>query len=294
MYRITFHEKEIGMDEHIIEAAGKTRVVVRDGIVVSAEEPKISECPLALRFACPVYEMTSDAVSRNIQDRINSFGMCTKTRNLYSSDDFVGFGASELISSGLAARFIDAAVIVCDGAGTVVITDPKMVQGIGGRMSGLVSTSPIPEVIQKIIQGRGFVPDQKNASLDPVSGVIAAKEAGYKSLVVTISDPADAKRVRSVEPGAIIIAVHTTGYSIPDAQEAGENVDIITACASRAVWEVCGAKACLQAGSTVPVFALTKPGKQLILLRLADIDHPIHLYHSSLPVHGKKEPSPLI
>lgn len=282
------------MDEHIIEAVGKTRVIVRNGRVISAENPEIDECPLARRFSYPVHTITPEAVCKNIQDRIDSFGMCTAGRNLYSSDDFVGFGASELMSSALRAGFIDAAVIVCDGAGTVVITSPEMVQGIGGRMSGLVYTSPIPEVIKKIQEGGGLVPDPDHATLDPVSGVLAARKRGYAKLAVTVSSPADAKLVRETQPDAIIIAVHTTGQRVCDAENICRNADIVTACASEAIWEICGTKAIMQAGSTVPVFALTKQGKHLILLRMEEIDHPIHVYHGQLPVKGEKIPRPLV
>ena len=37
--------------------------------------------------------------------------------------------------------------MVCDGCGTVTVEDPELVQGIGGRISGIISTSPINEVI---------------------------------------------------------------------------------------------------------------------------------------------------
>ena len=72
------------MDEHVIEAAGRCRIVVRDGVVVETGEPLIRDCPLARRFACPVTEMTPEAVRNNIQNRIETFGMCTPARELFS------------------------------------------------------------------------------------------------------------------------------------------------------------------------------------------------------------------
>ena len=33
-------------DEHVIEALGKTRVIIRNGIVVEVGEPKIDYCPI--------------------------------------------------------------------------------------------------------------------------------------------------------------------------------------------------------------------------------------------------------
>jgi len=52
---------------------------------------------------------------------------------------------------------IDAAVTVCDGAGTVISDSPSLIQGIGARMNGLFYTTPIPEVIQRIKGQKGFV-----------------------------------------------------------------------------------------------------------------------------------------
>ena len=40
-------------DEHIIEAIGKCRIVVRNGQVVEVGPSLISKCPLAERFAKP-------------------------------------------------------------------------------------------------------------------------------------------------------------------------------------------------------------------------------------------------
>ncbi len=282
------------MDEHVIEAAGRCRVVVRDGVVVEVGSPLIHDCPLARRFACPVKEMTPEAIRENIQNRIDSFGMCTPNRELTSEEVFVGFGASEVISTALKSRFIDAAVIVCDGAGTVVVTKPEMAQGIGGRMSGLISTSPIPDVIRRIEEEGGIVADPDHASLDPLAGVHAAKKAGYEHLIVTIHNPEDARTIREFDPDAIIIAVHTTGYTSEDAERVRQHADIVTACASQTIREICGPCAILQAGSTVPVYALTPGGKHLILLRMAAIEYPLFVTHADLPVTGEKSPSPLI
>src|SRR5512138_1577219 len=146
-------------DEHIIEAIGKCRVIIRDGKVVEVGEPFIRCCPLAEKFAFPVREIAPEAIRANIEERIKAFGMCTPRREVTAVGEFVGFGASELISSGIRAGLIDAAVLASDGAGTIVVSLPELVQGIGGRMSGLVRTSPIPEVIGKIENLGGRVLD---------------------------------------------------------------------------------------------------------------------------------------
>ncbi len=82
-------------DEHIIEAIGRSRIVIRDGIVVEVGEAQITDCPLAKRFAYPVPEITRDAVKANIENRIKAFGMCTPNRDVIDHKEFVGFGATE-------------------------------------------------------------------------------------------------------------------------------------------------------------------------------------------------------
>ncbi len=282
------------MDEHIVEAVGRTRVTIRNGEVVSVEAPVISRCPLARRFAFPVDEITPDAVRENVNNRIRSFGMCTPDRELSSTDDFVGFGASELAGTGLSAGIIDAAVIACDGAGTVVVTAPEMVQGIGGRMSGLVKTSPLQAVISGITTRGGIVADPDQASLDPVAGVTAARRAGYTRLLVTVGSADDAEAVRAGDPDSLIIVVHTTGMTAADASRVAAVADIVTACASGHVRDVCGKKALMQAGTTVPVFIMTCRGKELLIARIAVLPHPLLVTHAALPAPGEKRPDPLV
>jgi len=45
---------------------------------------------------------------------------------------------------------IDSAVLVCDGAGTVIVNRPEIVQGIGARMNGLFYTTPIKNMIVRL------------------------------------------------------------------------------------------------------------------------------------------------
>jgi putative methanogenesis marker protein 8 len=281
-------------DEHILEAIGRCRITVRNGEVVEVEPPLIRECPLARRFARPVDPITPEAVKENIGHRIRSFGMCTRNRKLLMTTDFVGFGASELISFGLSAGFFDAAVIACEGAGTVIATTPELVQGIGGRMSGLVSTTPIPEVIAGIEQNGGSVPFRETASLDQPGGVRVASAQGYAHVAVTITIPSDAIAIRKNNTEAFIIAVHTTGITDADAELLAGSADILTSCASRAIREIGGRKALLQAGSSIPVFAMTGRAKDLILEKVRCTEEPMVVMGAQLPYRGSSEPGPLV
>jgi len=121
---------------HIMEIMGKTRVVVKDGEVVEVGEVELEWCPLIEKLS-GVQKITSEEVKRSVESKIRDYGMFTAKRKLLGQDTFVAFGASEVLMSGLRSGFIDATVTVGDGAGTVISNNPELVQGIGGRMSGL-------------------------------------------------------------------------------------------------------------------------------------------------------------
>jgi putative methanogenesis marker protein 8 len=280
-------------DEHIIEAIGRCRVVIRNGQVVEVGRPVIHDCPLARRFACPVEDMTPEAIKRNIEARIRTFGMCTPERQVLAGPDFVIFGASELLSSAVRRGDLDAAVIVSDGAGTIVATNPALIQGIGGRMSGLVKTSPIPEVIARIQENGGVVLDTATATIDQVAGVALARDLGHRRVAVTTADATEAATIREGFPEAFIVAVHTTGISREDAVALAGAADLITACASRHIRDVAAKKALLQAGTSIPVFAMTPAGKRIILGKVAETDQQILVQGARLPVDGAQSPTPL-
>jgi putative methanogenesis marker protein 8 len=280
-------------DEHVVEAIGMTRVVIRDGRVVEVGTPCITECPLARRFAVPVTDFTPEAIQANIENRIRSFGMCTERREVKDDRDFVGFGASELLSSAIRAGLLDAAVLACDGAGTVIAPTPALVQGIGGRMSGLVSTSPIPEVIQRIKSCGGHVIDPEGAGIDQVRGVDVAYDLGYRKVAVTVADPVTAREVRNLHPDAVIVAVHTTGMSRRGAETLVSHADLVTACASRYLREL-AESAIIQAGTGIPVFGFTRAGKEIILAKVREANAPVVVKFDRLPVAGGSCPEPLV
>jgi putative methanogenesis marker protein 8 len=281
-------------DEHIIEAIGKARVVVRDGKVVEVGLPLIEECPLAARFSSPVTHATPEAIGRNIQDRIDKFGMCSPERALSIDRDFVFFGASELIAGGISSGLLDSAVIACDGAGTVIAFSPLMVQGIGGRMSGLVKTSPIDAVISRIRDGGGIVVDPETAAIDQVGGTAAAHAHGCVKVAVTVTCAEDAAAIRARFPGTVIIGVHLTGVSAEDAAILAETCDILSSCASRQIRKIAGPRALLQGGVSIPVFAMTPAGKELIIEKIRRSSQQVVVKGSTLPYAGVREPRPLI
>jgi putative methanogenesis marker protein 8 len=281
-------------DEHIIEAIGRSRIVIRNGRVVEVGEARISDCPLAKRFVYPIPAITKDSIKMNIEHRIKAFGMCTENREVLDTREFVGFGASELLSFGLQVGIIDAAVLVCDGAGTVIVTKPAMAQGIGGRMSGLVKTSPHKSVMDRIEDGGGIVLDRDHSRIDQLAGVALAIAEGFRNIAVTVAIPETAEIIRRIHPETLIFAVHVTGLSQNEAETLVTASDLVTSCASKTIRETAGAGALLQAGISVPIFAMSQKGKLLILEKIRQSDEPVLVKPTRLPALGDKQPSPLI
>lgn len=281
-------------DEHIFETVGKCRVTVRHGQVVEICEPRIKDCPLAKRFEVPVDEISEEAVKKTIELRIRSFGMCTARRKVMSDQEFYGFAPTELLACGLRSGLIDAVVFACDGAGTVIITKPDMVLGIGGWMSGLISTCPIPDVIKKIEDHDGIVYDRVTARLNPVGGANLAQKRGFSRIAVPVSNPEKAETIRANHPEALIFGVHMSGICEDDAQRIVAVSDLVTGCASKTVSTLAGKRALLQAGEIIPIFALTSRGKELMMKRILEIDEKFFLKPTRLPVICTRHPEPLV
>jgi putative methanogenesis marker protein 8 len=279
---------------HVLEAIGRCRVIVRDGKVIEVGVPRVRSCPLARRFGLPVDPITPEKVRENIEHRIEAFGLCTPERQVMMGGEFVGFGASELLSFALAQGILDCAVIAGDGAGTVLAPTPDLVQGIGGRMSGLVRTCPYQEVISRIVEGGGVVLDPATGTIDQVEGASLAYRKGYRRVGVTLATADDAMALRRNFPEVFLIAVHTTGISAEEALIFAGTCDLVTSCASRHVREVAGSRALLQAGSSIPVFAMTRAGKELLLEKVRVQDQPMVLMGARLPFDMGSLPNPLV
>lgn len=279
---------------HVMEILGMTRVVVEDGKVKEVGEPQLEWCPL-FEKARGIKQITSEEVRKNMEFRIRDFGLFTPHRKL-EMDVFVGFGASEVMMTGLNRGMLDVTVTVCDGAGTVITANPKLVQGMGARISGLVETDPIPEIIKGIELRDGTVLDPLNATIDPVAGVEKAAQMGYKKIAVSVVDALTASKLRELEKvqdlDLCIIAAHTTGLTKENATELIKNIDIATACASKNLRNVI--RPIAQVGTAVPLFAVTQKGKELLLERAKEVDSPILVNTMPLPVlPEKKQPREL-
>jgi putative methanogenesis marker protein 8 len=280
-----------------MEALGRSHVVVEDGRVVEVGESMIEYCPIFAK-ARGIQRIDPDVVKANIEFRIRDFGMCTGERDI-EMEIFVGFGASEVMMTGLRRQLIDASVTVCEGVGTVITSSPTLTQGIGARISGVIETSLIPKLKRRVEQKGGIVLDGKNAIINQPLGVARAIELGLRNVAVTVASLGDARKCREIEretgANVIIIGVHVTGIDDAYAKDFVDTVDITTACASRAVRQVVAETALAQVGTSVPLFALSQKGKELLLERAKDVTTSILVNAMKLPVLPEdKQPRPLV
>lgn len=284
-------------NKHVIEFAS-ARVVIEDGAVVEVGEPQLKYCPLYDRLY-GIKVITKDVVKWMIEKNIADHGTYTERRVL-EHEDLVLFGASEMIMNALKKGLLDAAVIACDGAGTVVTNDSDLVQGIGARLTGIISTTPIPKVIEKLKAKGARVLYPENAAVNQVEGLAQAVKSGFRKIAVTIAGKyaQETVELRKIEKEkdvkVIIFAVHNTGISMENAETLVEQTDLVWGCASKAVREVIGPKAMLQEGTAIPVFALTENGKSILLARAETLKEPLLITKAKLPtLSDDKSPKPL-
>ena len=254
-------------DRHVMECLGMSKVIIENGKVTVIDGPRIKFCPLFKKYR-NIDEITEEIVKSNIEFRIESFGMCSQDREIRMKD-FLSFGISEILSSALKKGIIDAAVIAADGCGTVVVTEPEIVQGLGGRISGLCGTSPLESVIEGV--GRENVLDPDTAGIDMVGGVRKAKSMGYRTIATTIVSAKEASILREEFGDSVVIAaVHTSCMSHDDARTAFDVCDLVTACASETVREESRRRDVITAGNKVPVYGVSEMGKRLVMMRLEE------------------------
>ena len=172
------------MSEHLLEMA-KARIRVKDGKVEVLSDPGISFCPLR-RDLYGVKEESRESVERVIKIHMQEMGMYGPDRILELDEKPVSFGASEILSDGMVEGLVDAAVLVCEGAGSVIVSRPDVLQAIGGHMTGLVSTEPIAE-IQDGLEARGCILLDRIAGVDQLAALEKAVDNGFEKIALTLT-----------------------------------------------------------------------------------------------------------
>jgi putative methanogenesis marker protein 8 len=291
--------KQIGIDPGAYDDLHVSRmfsafVVVSHGKVIRVTDPTMTHCPLARLFyreyMDPVplddIEKMKGLIAKVMEEKIARFGLFTGSRELVRNRIEVPYGASEMMMYALHKGTTDAAVVVCDGAGTVITDRSDVVQGIGARMNGLFHTTPIPGIVEAL-RAMGAIVPFEDAAINQIEGAREAVRRGYRSIAVTVNSftderPADLGEIENDFPeiendlldierdrqetmrghGLRIVSlmVCATGVSEARLHEIGRDADLVWSCGSPELRDIIGRKAVLQITTKIPVFVLTKKG----------------------------------
>jgi putative methanogenesis marker protein 8 len=276
------------LGEHLIYCCGACVRISDKGIEVLTE-PTITYCPLH-EALYGTKEITVDTVRKSIEMKIKGFGFCCAQR-VFDAENIVPYGASEMMHFWLDKGLMDCAVVVSEGAGTVITDNGKLVQAIGSRLTGIIETSPVKEIIKRIERDGGIVLDKTNAHIDQVEGVRHAFDLGFKHVVVSVAgfQARSISEIREIEKNSekevLIFSVCNTCVRKVDVKHIAK-ADVICASASRILRKEIGRKALMQVGVAIPIYALTEKGKKLVLAYLAEFKDPLVIFRTKkLPYH---------
>jgi len=258
--------------KHEIYCCG-ARVRISEKGVEVLTEPTVEYCPLH-EALYGTKKIDAEAVRKSVEMKIAGSGFCCANRN-FDAEPVVAYGASEMMHVWLEKGLIDCAVVVCEGAGTVITRNGELVQSIGARLTGIIRTSPIKEVIEHVEADGGVVLDRATARIDQVEGVKQAFDLGFKRVAVSVAG-FQAKAISEIRKFEATAGLSVLVFSVCNTCVSSAKVkhitkaDIACASASKLLRTEIGKKALLQLGVTIPVYALTDNGKRLILAYLAE------------------------
>jgi len=271
--------------EHEIQCCG-AQARICDGKVRVTSQPRIVHCPLH-KSLYGFKKIDREAVKKTVEAKMRLHGFCCQNR-AFDDSLVVTYGASEMIKVCMESGLLDCAVVVCDGAGTVITSNPSLVQGIGARLTGVVKTSPIAATIKHIETNNGVVLDPDSARIDQLWGVRKAAEMGYTDIAATVAgfQAEQITRIRRVEKK---LGVEATIFSVCNTCVTEEEVehiakaDVVCASASQIIRQRIGPEAIMQVGVTIPIFALTERGKKIVLAYLSKFSERIVAFRTRLP-----------
>ena len=279
-------------DRHVIEALGKAEVVIENGKITYIGEPVVDYCSI-FDNGQHKGDLTKEFIKSNIEKRIDEFGMCTPQRSI-DVEDTMSFGTSETLKTNMIKGNIDCVVGACEGVGTLLINDAEIVQGVGGRVSALISTTPIKEVMEKV--GRENVLNPETAELNPLKGLEMAIERGYKNIAITIIPTEMVKDLRQYpkpdDVNIYIFVAHTTNVSKKEAEMLFDYADVISGCSSINMRQTAEERRPYYSGKKVPLYAVSENGKKLLNERLEYIGY--ELCEKKYPQDFTQSPKPLI
>jgi putative methanogenesis marker protein 8 len=269
--------------EHEIYCCG-ARVRISEKGVEVLTEPTVEYCPLH-EALYGTEKIDVEAVRKSVEMKIAGSGFCCANRN-FDAEPIVAYGASEMMHVWLKKKLIDCAVVVCEGAGTVLTSNGELVQSIGARLTGIIKTSPIKETIEHIEEDGGVVLDKATARIDQVEGVKRAFDLGFKRVAVSVAgfQAKTISEIRKVEASekadVLVFSVCNTRVGKADVAHIAK-ADVACASASKLLRTEIAKKALLQLGVTIPVYALTEKGKRLVLAYLAEFKDKLVIFRTN-------------
>jgi len=276
--------------EHESYCCGARLRISENGIEVLTE-PTVEYCPLH-EALYGTKKIDAEAVRKSVEMKVAGFGFCCSNRS-FNAESVVAYGASEMMRVWLEKRLIDCAVVVCEGAGTVITANGELVQAVGARLTGIIKTSPIEEIIERIEADGGVILDEASARIDQVEGVKRAFDLGFKRVAVSVAgfQAKAISEIRKFEASAkadvLVFSVCNTCVGNADVEYIAK-ADVACASASKMLREKVGNKALLQLGMTIPVYALTEKGKGLVLAYLAEFKDKLVVFRTKeLPYQAK-------
>jgi len=268
--------------EYEIYCCGARVRISKKGIVVLSE-PMVKYCPLH-EALYGIKKIDMETVRKTVEMKVANFGFCCENR-VFNADPLVAYGASEMMSVWLQKKLIDCAVIVCEGAGTVITSNGKLVQSIGARLTGIIKTSPISKIIQHIETEDAVILEKATAQIDQVEGVKQAFNLGFKRIAVSIAgfQAKAISEIRNFESNVgvdvLVFSVCNTCVGESDVEHIAK-ADIVCASASKLLRNKISEKALLQLGVTIPVYALSEKGKTLVLAYLSAFKQKLVIFRT--------------
>jgi putative methanogenesis marker protein 8 len=280
--------------EHEIYCCGARVRISEKGVKVLAE-PTVEYCSLH-EAMYGSKQITVEIVRKDVETKIRGFGFCCRNRG-FDSKPIVAYGSSEMMRVWLEKSLIDGAVVVCEGAGTVITANGKLAQAIGARLTGIIKTSPIDKTIEYVESNGGTILDRATARVDQLGGVKRAFDKGFKRIAVSVAgyQSKTIDRIRQFEASCradiLIFSVCNTCITETSVKHIAK-ADIVCASASRLLRTKIGSKALMQLGVTIPVYALTDKSKRLVLAYLAEFNSKLVAFRAGALPYGQENTGP--
>lgn len=278
--------------EHEIYCCGARVRISQKGVEVLTK-PTVDYCPLH-ESLYGTKKIDAESVRKSVEKKVAGFGFCCGDR-AFAGEPLVAYGASEMMQVWLDKGLIDCAVVVCEGAGTVIVTKGELVQAIGARLTGIIKTSPISEVIERVEASGGTVLDKTTARIDQVEGVKRAFDLGFKRIAVSVAgfQAKAISKIREFETSSktdvLVFSVCNTCVGRSAVKHIAK-ADIACASASKILRTEIGNKAQMQLGMTIPVYTLTDKGKRLVLAYLTEFSYKLVIFRTGkLPYQAENK-----